>query len=71
MSGGEYNYFYQKINNFLDELKINTKNRQKFAKFLYLEISRICRDIEWCDSGDISDEECEKILEKFVNKYNL
>lgn len=53
MSGDAYDYFYSKLESFIDQLEEqdNSSNRQKFIGLLKLVV-KACRDIEWVDSGD-------------------
>lgn len=54
MSGGSYNYFCFKIEEFADEIfKQADRNPLRIAFSAHLrKIAKAARDIEWVDSGD-------------------
>jgi hypothetical protein len=51
MSGGSYNYFCYKVEEFTDSLKCHTPLREAFRVHMQL-ISDACHAIEWVDSCD-------------------
>lgn len=71
MSGGSYDYAYQKIERMADELDsvggcpsccAPPELRERFREHLRL-VARACRAIEWNDSSDGDDDELALILE--------
>lgn len=57
MSGGSYDYAYQRVNYFIDELEKNQGSdplRIAFCEHLK-KVSKAMHDIEWVDSGDYRD----------------
>lgn len=53
MSGGSYDYFYIKIEEFANELSISPSEPERLAfKELLLKVAKAAHDIEWVDSGD-------------------
>lgn len=62
MSGGRYNYAYWKVEDFADELAVDSELgcgkalRTRFAEHCQL-VARAMRACEWNDSGDGDDEE--------------
>jgi hypothetical protein len=71
MSGGSYDYFYSRLDEFTRELSTRTYNcphRLAFVKLLE-DVSKACHDIEWVDSGDYgTGDEIESIKKVFRNK---
>jgi len=51
MSGGAYDYFYNRIEEFADALDTSTSLRREF-RLLLLKVAKAAHDIEWVDSGD-------------------
>lgn len=66
MSGGCYDYFSLRIDEFIDRLENDTKQRKSFKKLLQL-ISEAVHAIEWVDSGDYSPGDENKALDKVFN----
>lgn len=66
MSGGAYDYFFAKIDDYADEVRIkNCPYRQSFVNLLR-KVSEAAYKIEWVDSGDCSEgDEIEAIKECF------
>lgn len=68
MSGGAYEYAYEKIKYVAEAFQPHRKQdhfeeRGKFADILNI-CAEIAHDIEWIDSGDYGDEEWNEIIEK-------
>jgi len=72
MSGGSYEYFYIKLEMFLDQVESEedgtlTKERRDFIELMRLA-SSACKAIEWVDSGDRSEggdkEDIEKVFKR-------
>lgn len=63
MSGGEYNYGYHHLNDFIDKLQHYTQHEEDVeVKGLrialrdhLMRIAVVMREVEWYDSGDSSD----------------
>ena len=53
MSGGSYNYAYERIALLADEIQPSTPERRAFKAHLH-KVARACQDIEWVDSCDYS-----------------
>jgi hypothetical protein len=53
MSGGRYDYAYEKINDLADAIRPDTALRKAFKEHLR-KVSDACQAIEWVDSGDSS-----------------
>jgi len=51
MSGGSYQYAYQRIQDMAEELQPTTPLRQAFAEHL-VKVAKACHHVEWVDSGD-------------------
>lgn len=81
MSGGQYDYVYMKVNDFLDSLQvdkdsnydseyhgkyINYELRKKFKTHLEL-VSKAMKAVEWNDSGD-GDEDEISILKQILRE---
>lgn len=68
MSGGSYDYIYSKIDEFADAISTldtgcghsSASLRRAFKAHLHL-VAKAARAIEWNDSGDGDDEECDLI----------
>lgn len=79
MSGGSYGYFYSKLNSFADEIlededdfdgqkpKPFLETRKEFSSYLH-DLAKVCKDLEWADSGDISYEDAETAIKEFLTK---
>jgi len=54
VSGGSYEYFYLKLDEFIEEVGNNKDNSYQRKMFLELlkQCSKACHAIEWVDSGD-------------------
>ena len=79
MSGGHYNYAYNRINEFAKELELCvgrfdsngepvlepkiSKHRVEFRKLLLL-IADAAQALEWADSGDSDEDEAVKAMQK-------
>lgn len=63
MSGGRYDYIHYRIEEFNNEMELNTTERKKFKKLLSKVIS-VIKAIEWEDSGDTSEEDTNKEFKK-------
>jgi agmatine/peptidylarginine deiminase len=66
MSGGSYDYFSFKFDEFIRDLKDDTEERKKFKKLLKL-VSYAVYTIEWVDSGDLSQGDENKHIDKVFN----
>ena len=55
MSGGSYDYFYHKLEQFAYDMSISPSEveRKAFQELLF-KVAKACHDIEWVDSGDYS-----------------
>lgn len=69
MSGGEYDYIYQHIDELASRIRLqgecqaaSPELRQAFKDHLYL-VQKACRAIEWNDSGD-GDEAEERLIKR-------
>jgi hypothetical protein len=51
MSGGSYDYFYSKVEDFATSLRLTSPLRKAFKAHM-IKVARACEDIEWVDSGD-------------------
>lgn len=64
MSGGSYDYMYCRIEDYyvghMKDIELND---------LMKDIVKLLHDLEWADSGDISDEGYFKTVTKFKNKW--
>jgi len=69
MSGGAYDYFYIKLEEFVDELEINDNPNRIAFKQLLKEIAKCAHDVEWADSGDYSDKQADDSLNDLFSKY--
>lgn len=56
MSGGSYDYFYHKLEQFAYDMSISPSEveRKAFQDLLF-KVAKACHDIEWVDSGDYSE----------------
>lgn len=61
MSGGSYSYFCWKVEDFADNLRTTTPQRQAFQKLVRL-VAEAAHDIEWVDSGDYGKGEEDKAI---------
>lgn len=52
MSGGSYNYAYQRVEDFAESLASSSPERAAFKKLL-VKVARAMHDIEWVDSCDM------------------
>jgi hypothetical protein len=74
MSGGNYEYFYLKLQNFIEEVErweeenpdYKSDERKKF-KDVMKEASNVLKSIEWTDSGDSSQEATNIAIQKFFD----
>lgn len=65
MSGGRYDYLWFKISDFACFMETRDDPRRiAFAKLLS-EASKVCKDIEWEDSGDTSKPNTDKSIDDF------
>lgn len=64
MSGGSYDYTYSRIEDYyvghMKDIELND---------LMKDIVELVHDLEWADSGDISDEDYFETVIKFKNKW--
>lgn len=64
MSGGSYDYMCYRIEEYyvghMKDMELND---------LMKDIGELLHDLEWADSGDISDEDYFKTVTKFKNKW--
>ena len=68
MSGGSYDYFYYKIQEFADQLVIrNNPQRMLFKQLLEL-VAKAAHDIEWVDSGDYGENDENKAIDACFNQ---
>jgi hypothetical protein len=68
MSGGEHEYFYFKLQTYLEEYGhhfLKTQNRRELLKILE-PLPKVLRSIEWEESGDISEKESEEKINEFL-----
>jgi hypothetical protein len=63
MSGGHYNYFYLKFNEFVENLEIKDNPKRQEFKDLLLLVSEACYKIEWEDSGDNGENDADEAIE--------
>jgi hypothetical protein len=64
MSGGSYEYFYFKLNDFADEVRDSNDPRRIAFKKLMKLCADAAHDIEWVDSGDYGKDGADKSLDK-------
>lgn len=64
MSGGSHNYIYYKIE---DELA--GRMHDKELDDLMTDVAKLAHDLEWMDSGDISEKGYKNTVKKFKNKW--
>jgi hypothetical protein len=63
MSGGRYDYAYQKVEDMAEQLaESKSPLRRAFAKHLML-VSKAMHDVEWVDSGDYGEGDDAKAIE--------
>jgi hypothetical protein len=53
MSGGSYDYAYEKINELAGRIQLKSNLRRAFSEHLY-KVAEACKAIEWVDSFDAS-----------------
>lgn len=73
MSGGSYNYFCFKIEEFANEIETHAgKNawRLAFADHLRL-VARAAKDIEWVDSGDCGEGDEDEAIKKVISVVSI
>lgn len=65
MSGGSYDYFFGRVNEFNTQLRYNanTPLRKAFLK-LMINVADAVHDIEWVDSGDYGEGDEDKAIKK-------
>lgn len=63
MSGGSYNYGYYNIEQYIGNMK------DKELDNLMQDIRELLHDLEWCDSGDTSEETYLEQIKIFKNKW--
>lgn len=62
MSGGSYDYFYARIDNFADEIR-DTGNPLRDAFRIHLgKVAKAAKAIEWADSGDWEESDAEEAI---------
>ena len=66
MSGGSYEYAYERIESLADAIEPSTPLRKVFKEHLRL-VAKACHDIEWVDSGDWSDNAEEEAIIKCLS----
>ena len=64
MSGGSYNYEFYNIE---DTYKGKMKDAQ--LNEMILDLVRLLKDLEWCDSGDTDEEDYKQSVNKFKKKW--
>ncbi len=78
MSGGSYDYAYNKVHEFADHLELGPhyddkdqmKMRRQFVKHLRL-VAEAMRAIEWVDSSDSSAPEDTEAIRKALTHRNI
>ena len=69
MSGGSYNRFFLKLEDFKDELKTTSKPRERLKAMLEL-LSPVLKKVEYADSGDSSCEAADEAILDFFNEVS-
>jgi hypothetical protein len=72
MSGGSYNYFYQQLESYAEDIRnldINPK-RKLFSQLLVL-CAKAAKDIEWVDSGDYGPGDEDKAIDEVFLSLNV
>lgn len=71
MSGGHYEFVYHKFEEFARAmLKCKEPYRKAFGRHL-LDVAEAAHDIEWVDSGDMSDGDEKEAIMKCINKRDV
>lgn len=72
MSGGSYQYAYRTVEDFAEKLtRYSTSSyRKAFGKHLFL-IAKAMHDIEWCESGDMSEPADKDAIMKCIDKQDV
>ena len=71
MSGGSYDYFYSKIEEFAERINKSTPQRRAFYNLL-CKVADAAHDIEWVDSGDYGKGDENEAIAKCVSpKFSL
>ena len=77
MSGGRFDYFYLRLNEFIMDIeydydlnkKIKLSTEERELKRLLIDLSSLFHDYEWWKSGDDSEEDFIKSFNKFKRKW--
>ena len=77
MSGGRFDYFYSKLNEFIANIeydydlnkKIKLSTEERKLRKLLIDLSSLSHDYEWWKSGDNSEEDFIKSFNKFKRKW--
>ena len=65
MSGGSHNYGYYHLDDYIESI-------EKYDCTLSLmlrDVRDLCHDIEWCESGDIDENDLNESIKKFKEKW--
>jgi hypothetical protein len=67
MSGGSYDYFYSRIEEFANRIECTTPLRKAFRMHL-LDVAEAAHDIEWVDDSDYGEGDEVAAIEKVLGK---
>lgn len=65
MSGGYYNYKYYEFDEYIEDIR----PYDPVVATIMEDIKNICHDLEWCKSGDTSDEDLMRSLDVFKRRW--
>jgi len=68
MSGGSYDYAYQRIDDLADAIRATTPLRKAFKKHLK-NVATACHQIEWVDSGDCGEGDEDDAIKACLGKH--
>lgn len=72
MSGGSYNYFCFKLEEFADDIAHQDSNpRRKAFAAVMKKAAKVAHEIEWADSGDTLSREADRAIDKFFTSLKL
>ena len=69
MSGGEFNYFYSKLEDFSEQIYCKYTQEEKTLSDLCRDLSFVAKTLEWWKSGDTTKEEFIKDFNVFKEKW--
>lgn len=69
MSGGAFDYFYLRLEEFADQVYKERSEEEKIIADLCRDLAKVLEDLEWYRSGDTGYKDFKKSFDKFKKKW--